>query len=239
LTNITATPGNSSDGSKQTLSPDGTITFYANYSNAPVVSPACTASMSSAVNTNGTITVTYGCSGFPANASLTYSIQNQNVGLLGTYPNYMNANSNGAATGSDSLYPAFSNFWAGPLTPGGPWMPNSGIYTVVFTDPKTSASARLTFTVSAPSAQTPSTITAAMITELTNLLVSQGGSATTIQSFVSGTRSDGLTLNSTVAQLFSVPDSPPVLASLLRQYSIPATDTIQAAFVGLYDATSK
>ena len=59
----------------------------------------------------------------------------------------------------------------------------------------------------------------------------------TVQSFVIGDRPDGLKLTSTVAQLYSVADSPPVLASLLRKYDTAASNTIQQALIALYTHT--
>jgi hypothetical protein len=83
-----------------------------------------------------------------------------------------------------------------------------------------------------------STLTQTMETELTSLIEANGGSSTTIPSFVNGTRQDGLTVNSTVEQLYTIYDSPPVLVSLLQAQNTPTTDTIQQALIALYNATS-
>jgi hypothetical protein len=88
-----------------------------------------------------------------------------------------------------------------------------------------------------PPASSVDGVTPVMVAELTNLVVANGGSSSTVQSFVIGDRPDGLKLSSTVAQLYSVADSPPVLAGLLRKYSTPANDTIQQALIDLYTHT--
>lgn len=86
---------------------------------------------------------------------------------------------------------------------------------------------------------TTSTLSQAIITELTNLVVAQGGSSTTISSFVNGTRTDGLNLGSTVADLELISDPSTVLVNLLNQYSIPLSDTLEQAFIALYNATQQ
>jgi hypothetical protein len=95
---------------------------------------------------NGTETVDYTGSAFPANTPLTYVIANQNAGKLGTYGGFVTTDSKGNFKATDTLYPVGSVFWAGSLVPGGPWEPNSGVYTVTFSTPS-GVSVSITFTV--------------------------------------------------------------------------------------------
>jgi hypothetical protein len=87
-------------------------------------------------------------------------------------------------------------------------------------------------------AQNNPTLDSTVETELSNLVVANGGSSTTISSYVNGTRSDGVNLSSTIQQLESASDYPPVLVNLLQKYNIPTPYTVQAGFVSLYNDTA-
>ena len=76
-------------------------------------------------------------------------------------------------------------------------------------------------------------------TELTDLAVKNGGQTDTISSYVNGTRSDGVTLGSTVQQLESAPDAPSVLKTLLNNYNTPKDYTVYQGFIHLYNQTSE
>ena len=87
-------------------------------------------------------------------------------------------------------------------------------------------------------AQAP-TLSPTVESELSNLVVANGGSATTIPSIVNNTRSDGINLNSTVAQLGSVSDVPIVLDLLDVNNFVPQNFTLYQAFTQLYDMSSE
>jgi hypothetical protein len=74
-------------------------------------------------------------------------------------------------------------------------------------------------------------LTPAQIAAVNALVVRNGGLAVTVPAFVNGTRSDGLNLHSTVAQLYASRDVPLVLAGLLRQDHVPTSYTIEQAFI--------
>lgn len=75
---------------------------------------------------------------------------------------------------------------------------------------------------------------ATVVTQLTELVIANNGSSTTVESIVNGTRLDGLTLNSTVGQLYTVNDTPPALASLMSEYNINSNYTLRQGFLELY-----
>ena len=87
-------------------------------------------------------------------------------------------------------------------------------------------------------AQAP-TLSPTVENELSNLVVANGGSATTIPSIVNNTRSDGINLNSTVAQLESASDAPLVLDLLEVNNFVPQNFTLYQAFTQLYDMSSE
>ena len=77
-------------------------------------------------------------------------------------------------------------------------------------------------------------LTQTMISNLTSLVVANGGSQSTVASIVAGNRSDGINLHSTVSSLEYASDTPPTLTSLLQGYNISTGESVQQGFIDLY-----